>query len=249
MSARTPWIGGNWKCNGNADANRTLVDGLNTADLPANVDILVFPTALHLREVQSVLRREVTVGAQNCYHTDGAFTGEISVRMLVDAGISTTLLGHSERRHVFGESNSLLTTKTKAVQEARVGLVACVGELLEDRDANRTMDVVTEQLQAFADGISDWTSVVLAYEPVWAIGTGRVATPEQAEEVHVAIRNWLKDNVSTEVSEATRIVYGGSVKPDNCQDLAKQPNVDGFLVGGASLKASDFVAICSAFSS
>ena len=113
-------------------------------------EIVVFPTALHLREVQSVLRREVTVGAQNCYHTDGAFTGEISVRMLVDAGISTTLLGHSERRHVFGESNSLLTTKTKAVQEARVGLVACVGELLEDRDANRTMDVVTEQLQAFA---------------------------------------------------------------------------------------------------
>lgn len=170
----------------------------------------------------------------------GAYTGEISGELYKDIGVHWTLTGHSERRIGFGmagESNELVARKTAAALKAGLKVIACVGEHLEDREANRTMTILTAQLAAIKDQVktADWKNVVIAYEPVWAIGTGRVATPEQAEETHREIRQWIAENIGAEVATALRILYGGSVKANNCKTLMACPNVDGFLVGGASL--------------
>ncbi|OAY81267.1 Triosephosphate isomerase, cytosolic [Ananas comosus] len=162
--------------------------------------------------------------------------------MLVNLGIPWVILGHSERRLLLGESNELIGDKVAYALSQGLKVIACVGETLEQREADATMDVVAAQTKAIADRISDWTNVVVAYEPVWAIGTGKVATPAQAQEVHTSLRKWLATNVSSQVAESTRIIYGGSVTGGNCKELAAQPDVDGFLVGGASLKA-EFVDI------
>lgn len=162
--------------------------------------------------------------------------GEISVSQLVDSGITWTLLGHSERRVILKEDDAFVASKTKAALNGGVGVILCCGESLEQREAGTTVEVVTRQLGAVAKEVSDWSKIVIAYEPIWAIGTGKVATTEQAQEVHKAIREWLKKEVSEKAAEETRILYGGSVTDKNCKELAKQPDIDGFLVGGASLK-------------
>jgi triosephosphate isomerase (TIM) len=166
----------------------------------------------------------------------GAFTGEICVDQLKDLGINWTILGHSERRVILQEDDAFVANKTKAALDGGLGVILCCGESLEQREAGKTIELVTSQLKAVADKVKDWSKIVIAYEPIWAIGTGKVATTEQAQEVHAAIREWLGKEVSAEAKENTRILYGGSVSEKNCQELAKQPDIDGFLVGGASLK-------------
>jgi triosephosphate isomerase len=158
------------------------------------------------------------------------------VEQLKDSNITWTLLGHSERRVVLQEDDVFVASKTKAAIDGGIGVIFCCGETLEQREANKTIEVVTAQLKAVKEKINDWSKIVIAYEPIWAIGTGKVASTEQAQEVHAAIRSWLKKEVSDKAAEETRIIYGGSVNEKNCQDLSKQEDIDGFLVGGASLK-------------
>ena len=191
----------------------------------------------------------VEVGGQNAWHeTSGAFTGEVSCEMLQDVGCQWVVLGHSERRQINGESDELISTKVRKALDVGLKVILCVGELLEDREGNRTEAVLEAQM---AGGLVDVSadqmgSVTIAYEPVWAIGTGKVASDEQAEEAHKFLRGWLAGRFSDDVAAATRILYGGSVKPDNANGLLGQPNVDGALVGGASLKAELFIPIIQA---
>lgn len=208
---------------------------------------MIAPPSLYLLLAREHLRRGIEVAAQNVFDKpNGAFTGEISVDQLKDSGITWTILGHSERRVILQEDDSFVASKTKAAIDGGINVILCCGESLEQREAGKTIDVVTTQLKAVAERLEnkDWEHVVIAYEPIWAIGTGKVATTEQAQEVHAAIRKWLKE-VSEEASEKTRILYGGSVNEKNCRELAKQPDIDGFLVGGASLKPA-FVDIINA---
>ncbi|XP_020103292.1 triosephosphate isomerase, cytosolic [Ananas comosus] len=239
------FVGGNWKCNGTSEEVKKIVSTLNDAQVPPPdvVEVVISPPYVFLPLVKSLLRPDFQVAAQNCWvKKGGAFTGEISAEMLVNLGIPWVILGHSERRLLLGESNELIGDKVAYALSQGLKVIACVGETLEQREADATMDVVAAQTKAIADRISDWTNVVVAYEPVWAIGTGKVATPAQAQEVHTSLRKWLATNVSSQVAESTRIIYGGSVTGGNCKELAAQPDVDGFLVGGASLKA-EFVDI------
>ncbi|KNA04463.1 hypothetical protein SOVF_199480 [Spinacia oleracea] len=238
------FVGGNWKCNGTKESITKLVSDLNSATLEADVDVVVAPPFVYIDQVKSSLTGRVEISAQNCWiGKGGAFTGEISVEQLKDLGCQWVILGHSERRHVIGEQNEFIGKKAAYALNQGVGVIACIGELLEEREAGKTFDVCYQQLKAFADALPSWDNVVVAYEPVWAIGTGKVASPDQAQEVHVAVRDWLKKNVSEEVASKTRIIYGGSVNGGNCAELAKQEDIDGFLVGGASLKGPEFATI------
>jgi len=231
------FVGGNFKMNGTSKSLKDIVDNLNSAKLDSNVDVVISPPALYLSTVRSQLRDGLEVAAQNVYDKPyGAFTGEICVDQLKDINISWAILGHSERRVILQEDDGLVASKTKAALDGGVGVILCCGESLEQREAGKTIEVVTKQLKAVADKVKDWSKIVVAYEPIWAIGTGKVATTEQAQEVHAAIREWLGKEVSSEAKDNTRILYGGSVSEKNCKELAKQPDIDGFLVGGASLK-------------
>ncbi|KAF9316475.1 triosephosphate isomerase [Podila horticola] len=239
-------VGGNFKLNGSQSSLKTLVEGLNQGDLDSNVEIVVSPPFVYLDQVRKAVRKDVAVAGQNCYFkSSGAYTGEVAAEMLKDLGIEWVILGHSERREFFKESDEEIGAKVAHALKTGLKVMACVGEKLEEREANKTTEVVFRQLAAIAKQVEDWTNVVVAYEPVWAIGTGKVATPDQAQEVHKAIRGWLKENVNAQVAEATRIMYGGSVNGGNAATLAKEEDVDGFLVGGASLKP-EFVTICNA---
>lgn len=181
--------------------------------------------------MNQAVKKEIQVAAQNTYiKASGAYTGEISPQMLKDLGVNWVVLGHSERREYFKESDEFVGQKVRFALDAGVSVIACIGEKLEEREANVTNDVVARQMKAIANEINDWTNVVVAYEPVWAIGTGKVATPEQAQEVHGFLRQWLAENVSQEAAEKTRILYGGSVNGGNCKTLASKPDIDGFLV-------------------
>lgn len=235
--ARKFFVGGNFKMNGTIESIKSIVSNLNSATLDPNVEVVVSPPALYLLLVRESLKKEIEVAAQNVFDKpNGAFTGEISVSQLKDMGINWTILGHSERRTILGESDAVVASKTKYATENGVGVIWCCGESLEQREACKTIDVITAQLEALKAQVSDWSKIVIAYEPIWAIGTGKVATIEQAQEVHAAIRSWLRTAVSSEVADTTRILYGGSVNEKNCGELSKQPDIDGFLVGGASLK-------------
>ncbi|KAG2223368.1 hypothetical protein INT45_002863 [Circinella minor] len=217
---RNFFIGGNWKMNGSVSLVKTLVDMLNGASVPAGTEIVVAPPAIYVDRVRQTLKKEIGVAAQNSYvKASGAYTGEISPEQLKDLGIDWVILGHSERREYFKESDEFVGEKTAHALNAGVSVIACIGEKLEERESGATSEVVTRQLKAIADKINDWTNVVVAYEPVWAIGTGKVASPEQAEEVHATLRKWLADNVSQDVSDKTRIIYGGSVKGSNAGEL------------------------------
>jgi len=223
-----------------------IIDFLAKGDLPADVDIVVAPPTPYLSYTHDKAPKTVHVSAQNCYKVaKGAFTGEVSPAMLKDLGIHWVILGHSERRHVFGESDALVAEKTLHALQEGLTVILCIGEKLDERESNKTKDVCFRQMQAALDQKIDWSKVVIAYEPVWAIGTGKTASPEQAQETHEWVRQWLKEKVSADVAAATRIIYGGSVTADNCVDLAGRPDIDGFLVGGASLKP-EFVKIIKA---
>lgn len=251
---RIALVGGNWKSNGTVATVEELVKGLNEGmgqiDT-SKVQVVVAPSAIHLSlpAIRETLDRAVfAVSAQNAYHEKGAFTGEVNLDMLADLGIDWVILGHSERRHVFGETDELIGTKTRhaLAHQGRFKIIACIGETMEERNAGKTMEVCQRQLKAFADAVKnedEWNRIVIAYEPVWSIGTGLTATPDQAQEVNGQLRQWIKENVSESVADRVRILYGGSVKASNASELAKLPDVDGFLVGGASLKAEEFVSI------
>ncbi|KAE8690658.1 Triosephosphate isomerase [Hibiscus syriacus] len=244
------FVGGNWKCNGTKDSITKLVSDLNSAKLESDVDVVVSPPFVYLDMVSSSLTDRIEVSAQNSWiGKGGAFTGEISVEQLKDTGCKWVILGHSERRHIIGEDDQFIGKKASYALNEGLGVIACIGELLEEREAGKTFDVCFQQLKAFADVVPSWDNIVIAYEPVWAIGTGKVATPEQAQEVHLAVRDWLKKNVSEEVASKTRIIYGGSVNGSNCGELAKQSDIDGFLVGGASLKGPEFATIVNSVTS
>jgi triosephosphate isomerase len=231
------FVGGNFKMNGNIKTIKDIVNNLNNAKLDPNVEVVIAPPSLYLLLAREHLREGLEVAAQNVYDKpNGAFTGEISVEQLKESGITWTILGHSERRVILQEDDAFVANKTKAAIEGGLSVILCCGESLEQREAGKTIEVVTTQLKAVADKVKDWSNIVVAYEPIWAIGTGKVATTEQAQEVHAAIREWIKKTVSPEAAEKTRILYGGSVTDKNSADLAKQPDIDGFLVGGASLK-------------
>ncbi|KAF5203612.1 Triosephosphate isomerase [Thalictrum thalictroides] len=242
------FVGGNWKCNGTTEEVKKIVTMLNEAEVPSEdvVEVVVSPPYVFLPTVKSLLRPDFHVAAQNCWvKKGGAFTGEVSAEMLVNLGIPWVILGHSERRALLNESNEFVGDKVAYALSQGIKVIACVGETLEQREAGSTVAVVAEQTKAIAEKVSDWTNIVLAYEPVWAIGTGKVASPAQAQEVHFELRKWLKEKVSAEVAASTRIIYGGSVNGANCKELGGQPDVDGFLVGGASLKP-EFVEIIKA---
>lgn len=243
------WIGGNWKSNGTAESVSKLVDELNSGTVPSNTEVIVSPTFLQIPYVsQNLDQTKFAVSAQNCWVEGyGAYTGEISAEALADAGLNWVILGHSERRALNEESNELVADKTKKALDTGLSVIACIGETLEQRESGEMFNVLDAQLAAIADKVSDWSKIVVAYEPVWAIGTGVVATPDQAQEVHAYLRKWFADKVSADVSKSIRVVYGGSVNAENCAELATKEDVDGFLVGGASLKGPDFLVIANAF--
>ena len=230
---RKPFVGGNWKMNGSNTFTTEYSQWIKKVD---NVDILIAPPYPYLQQCKSL---PLLVAAQNCFHKDsGAYTGEISPQMLNDIGINWVILGHSERRHGkdYGitESSQVVADKTNYALEQGLSVVLCIGETLEEREGNRTLAVINEQM-AFLKSVEKWDKLVIAYEPVWAIGTGKVASPEQAQEIHAHIRS--------KIPEGVRVIYGGSVKASNAESLMKQKDIDGFLVGGASLK-KEFVEIC-----
>ncbi|MEM7502446.1 MAG: triose-phosphate isomerase [Pseudomonadota bacterium] len=247
---RKTLVAGNWKMNGSAEANAALVDGI-LAGLPSSerLEVLVCPPYPYLAVVADKLRGSpVRLGAQNVSeYSDGAYTGEVSTSMLLDAGCQYVLVGHSERRTLMGESSEQVAKKFAAALGAGLTPVLCLGETLEEREAERTAAVIDEQLNAVLDtsGIDAFAKAVIAYEPVWAIGTGKTATPEQAQEVHRHLRASLEAR-SVEIAAGTQILYGGSVKGENAAGLFEKPDIDGGLIGGASLKAADFLAIAEA---
>ncbi|KAK6646059.1 hypothetical protein PHAVU_L005643 [Phaseolus vulgaris] len=239
------FVGGNWKCNGTTEEVKKIVTTLNEAKVPGEdvVEVVVSPPFVFIPTVKTLLRPDFHVAAQNCWvRKGGAYTGEVSAEMLVNLGVPWVIIGHSERRQILQETNEFVGDKVAYALSQGLKVIACIGETLEQREAGTTAAVVAEQTKAIAAKVSNWDNVVLAYEPVWAIGTGKVATPAQAQEVHVDLRKWVHDNVSAEVAASVRIIYGGSVNGGNCKELAGQADVDGFLVGGASLKA-EFVDI------
>jgi len=236
------FVGGNFKMNGDKASLTTIINNINNTTFdPSTVDVVVAPSAVHLDFCNNLINKEkAQISSQNIHDAaKGAFTGETSPDMLTDLGVNWTILGHSERRHVFKESDEKIGQKVKFSLEKNLKIIACIGEKLDEREAGKTMEVNTTQLKTIADNISteaQWSNVVIAYEPVWAIGTGVTATPDQAQEVHENLRKWLCENVSENVGNSVRILYGGSVNAKNCRDLASRGDIDGFLVGGASLK-------------
>ena len=301
-------VGGNWKCNGSVESVKTLVSDLNAGTFPSNVEVVCAPTFVHLPMVKDSLDPRFQISAQNCWTEPGAFTGEISADMLANMGIPWVITGHSERRALCGESSENVGEKTAYALGKGLKVIACVGESLPQRESGELWNVLSEQMGALKDSVSlsDWANMVIAYEPIWAIGTGVVASPEQAQvritytrdvqhilpcscfvsscdhasignglegvaragtaridfldtssniltalrssvqEVHAFLRNWLSDNVAGSVGASVRILYGGSVKGANAAELSLKEDIDGFLVGGASLDGKEFVTICNA---
>lgn len=246
--ARKFFVGGNFKMNGTSKSISDIIANLNSANLDSNTEVVIAPPALYLLLARGLADKKLAVSAQNVYDKpNGAFTGEMSVDQLKDSKVTWTLVGHSERRVILKEDDDFVARKTKAAIDGGLGVILCIGESLEEREAGKTIDVVTRQLNAVAAVLTaeEWNNVVIAYEPIWAIGTGKVATTAQAQEVHAAIRKWLGEKISSHAADTVRVIYGGSVSEKNCRDLAKEPDVDGFLVGGASLKPA-FVDIVNA---
>ena len=245
---RRPVIAGNWKMFKTAQEARDLVTTLiPLVENNTEVDVVVAPVFTVLGAVKPLLEgTTVKLSAQDCFwEEEGAFTGEISPKFLVDAGCTHVIIGHSERRQYFSETNETVNKKLKVALSARLTPLFCLGETLEQRENGSTFDIIRQQLSEGLAGITSDAigAVVVAYEPVWAIGTGKTASDEQAQEVHSFIRKYLSDTYGKDVAGSTRILYGGSVKPDNVRGLMSQPDIDGALVGGASLKADSFAAI------
>ncbi|MEL6811040.1 MAG: triose-phosphate isomerase [Bacteroidota bacterium] len=245
-------VAGNWKMNCDLSETTALLGALKKQSLDENVEVIVTPPFTNLYHAFEMLRESsISVAAQNMHQsTHGAFTGEVSAAMLKSVGVTTVILGHSERRAYFGETNELLAEKVNTALANDMTVIFCFGEELEDRKSNEHFNVVKKQLEEGLFHISDgqWKNIVLAYEPVWAIGTGETASPDQAQEMHQFIRNTILDHYNNDIAEGVTILYGGSVKPANAKEIFGKPDVDGGLIGGASLKAQDFAAIVNAFS-
>lgn len=243
-------VAGNWKMNKDAAASQTLVDALLQRKLPTDVRVMIAPPMIFLdRLAQQAQGTVLGVVSQNMHAAEsGAYTGEVSASMLKSIGVNTTLLGHSERRAYFNETNSSLAEKTAAASLAGIEMIFCFGEELADRKSGQHFDVVQAQLEKalFDVDVLDWDKVILAYEPVWAIGTGETASPKQAQEMHAFIRSLLAEKGSEQIAAQTSILYGGSVKPNNAEALFSQADVDGGLIGGAALDADDFMEIVNA---
>lgn len=250
MTKRIPLIAGNWKMNLSVDQSTALVKAIAAGikDI-SGIDVLVAPPFTNLNAVREAIGdTKILLAAQNMHWEEsGAFTGEISAQMLVEAGCTHVILGHSERRALFKENDEMINSKVKAAFPAGLIPIVCIGETLAERENGWTFDVIRNQLKGslrcIIDDGSMPKSIILAYEPVWAIGTGRTATPDQAQEVHSFIRDWIRETFNKDTSDQVRILYGGSVKPDNISDLMSMPDIDGALVGGASLKADSFMGI------
>jgi triosephosphate isomerase len=240
-------VAGNWKMNNNKAETALLINALKSKTNFNGVEVMVAPTAIHLAQaVELSSDSPIEVIAQNMHQAShGAFTGEISSSMLQSIGVHTVILGHSERRAYFNETDELLAQKVTTAVEQDMQVVFCFGEELQDRQNNNHFSVVEAQLRKalFDLPTSAWSKIILAYEPVWAIGTGETATPAQAQEMHAYIRNLITEEVNSEVAENISILYGGSVKPANAQEIFSNPDVDGGLIGGAALQAEDFLAI------
>lgn len=245
---RRPIIAGNWKMNKTINEAIELANGIKRALFEEEaVDIVLCPPFTALSEVaETILNSNIALGAQDCHWEEkGAYTGEVSPLMLKDAGCQYTIVGHSERRQYFGETNETVNKKVKALLSVGINPIMCIGEKIEEREANKTFEVVEDHLVGGLKDISpdDVLRIVIAYEPVWAIGTGKTATPVQAQEVHAFIREKISELYSGEIAALVRIQYGGSVKPDNISELMNEPDIDGALVGGASLKEDSFIKI------
>lgn len=244
-------VAGNWKMNNDLGATKTLINALKQKANQGDAEIIIAPTFVNLHNsLESLRDSNITVAAQNMHQAEsGAFTGEISAGMLKGIGIDTVILGHSERRAYFYESDELLAQKVDSALKNEMRIIFCFGEELEDRKSGKEEDVVGSQLKnaLFHLDASAWSNIVLAYEPVWAIGTGETASPEQAQDMHAFIRKTVAETYNEEVAENVTILYGGSVKPANAKEIFGKPDVDGGLIGGAALKADDFFEIVNAF--
>jgi len=254
LHSRHKLVAGNWKLNGTRSSVVALAEAIAKGATGLSCDILLCPSVVHLADVLNVVgNTPVRLGAQDsAAYESGAYTGEYSAQMMTEFGCEYVIIGHSERRQIFSESDDVVAAKFAAAQKARLTPVLCVGETLEQRNSGDAMTVIERQLDAVFFGVSGdaavdakhkLLNVVVAYEPVWAIGTGETASPEQAQEVHAAIRSKLAQ-IDTDASERAQILYGGSVKPANAEALFAQPDIDGGLIGGASLQADEFLAIC-----
>lgn len=244
-------VAGNWKMNNDSAQTEALLDEiLSKKPKSTTAKIVVAPTFVNLQAaVKQTHGSNIIVAAQNMHQAEnGAYTGEVSADMLKSIKVNTVILGHSERRAYFGETNSILSKKVNTALKHNFTIIFCFGEELADRQAGNHFKVVENQLREGLFHISenDWANIVLAYEPVWAIGTGETASPEQAQEMHNFIRTLISENIGLGIAENTSILYGGSVKPDNAREIFSKPDVDGGLIGGASLKADDFLAIVNA---
>lgn len=244
-------VAGNWKMNKNAEQTEDLLNEL-IAQIPteSNAQVIVAPTFVNLASAVDHLEfTSISVAAQNMHQAEsGAYTGEISADMLKSIGINTVILGHSERRAIFHETDALIANKVDTALKHEMTVIFCFGEELKDRQSANHFNIVENQLR---DGLfhiktKDWENIILAYEPVWAIGTGETASPEQAQEMHEFIRETVRKTFGSDVAEDVSILYGGSVKPDNAKEIFSKPDVDGGLIGGAALNAKDFVAIVNA---
>ena len=246
-------VAGNWKMNTTVPEGVELAKAVveKSAQLPETVGLIVAPPFTHLASVASVLKgSKVQLSAQNCAdHEKGAYTGEVSVSMLASVGCQWTILGHSERRQYYGETDEKLVEKVKLALAGGLGVILCVGENLDQREAGKHFDVVTDQIKNVLYNFTadDMKKIIVAYEPVWAIGTGKTATAEQAEEIHACIRKVLADKFGAQVADDTTILYGGSCKPSNAKELFAQKDIDGGLIGGAALKADDFIQIALSY--
>ncbi len=244
-------VAGNWKM------NKTLQEGIALAQevekmasgVPGDVELIIAPPFIHLTEVKKLLNR-VKLGAQNCAsEASGAFTGEVSASMLASTGVQFVIIGHSERRSYYGETNSIINKKVRLALQNNLNPIFCCGEVLSEREKGKHLDVVKEQLEEglFSLSPDEFSKVIIAYEPVWAIGTGVNATPAQAQEMHQYIRSLIASKYDETIASNTSILYGGSCKPSNAGELFANPDVDGGLIGGASLKAEDFIGIAKAY--
>ena len=246
---RTKIVAGNWKMNNDKKGTAALIGALQQNG-NSTARVIIAPAFTHLEQsVALTADTFLEVAAQNMHQeTSGAFTGEIAAPMLQSIGVRTVILGHSERRTYFNETDAALAEKVKTALDYDMEIIYCFGEVLEDRKANRHFEVVKEQLATalFSCSAQQWSKIILAYEPVWAIGTGETASPEQAQEMHAFIRQLIAEQYSATLAEEVSILYGGSVKPANAADLFQQTDVDGGLIGGAALKAEDFLAIAKA---
>tara|TARA_R110002124_G_scaffold29283_1_gene102206 strand:- start:15590 stop:16357 length:768 start_codon:yes stop_codon:yes gene_type:complete len=244
-------VAGNWKMNNNLSETENLLKDLKKQVIPENVSVMVGPSFTNLYHAfQSVLDHPIEVIAQNMHQSkDGAFTGEVSADMLKSVGVQTVILGHSERRAYFHESNELLAEKVNTAIENEMNVIFCFGEELNDRNNGEHFETVASQLEQGLFHISDenWSKIILAYEPVWAIGTGETASPEQAQEMHAYIREIIAENYDQSIADSVSILYGGSVKPANASEIFGKPDVDGGLIGGAALNAESFMAIVNSF--